>query len=611
MEATQNSSFFYRPLTSNSSIRLVELNPSTEPRICARLLHTSLQQFGVVYEALSYVWGDPTKTSSVLLNGQDFLVTSNLEAALKALQLPSKPRWLWVDAICINQSDLGERSQQVSIMKQIYQGCQRCLLWLGEATPEIERGMELARTIESINFHVDCVPSRENSISKEDFAALRALFLTPEVWKRVWVMQEVAVARDVILVAGSLELPWNVLDKFLERESPPDAFHKTFGHSGPPSAHSLRYPQVIHHQRLIEKDLEGRQAASLMDVIARFRPTKSTDPKDKLYALLGLATNTMGIVPDYRKSVAQVFLGFALAQINASGNLDLLCQSQWYFSTEETSLNLPSWVPDFSNSRFLPLIFAQRGIFRAGKPSCRTPCRVSDTGEISLSGIKVGSIATLKGFSSWQEHHRACSEGGGFGSLSALCVSWLPDDFPVLPHSKGTRLEQSYPLAFPPKDPLRDVSLLEHLSGFEAFWRTLIMDCTRYPTLRLSQSEVHDIGEAMGQWFVNHEDHRSFRISRDLGKICDRWRFTVLNNGLYSMVPSKTEPGDIIAVLDGAKVPVTLRPVFVKEEEGLPTLKYKFIGTAYVHGIMDGEANNWVETAAYDLKPEEFVLICE
>ncbi|KAH9208075.1 heterokaryon incompatibility protein-domain-containing protein, partial [Leptodontidium sp. 2 PMI_412] len=84
------------------------------------------------YEALSYVWGKPKVTESISLNGQPFNITTNLFLALRRLRHEDKPRLLWIDAICIDQSNTQERQQQVSRMKEIYSCASKVTVWMGE-----------------------------------------------------------------------------------------------------------------------------------------------------------------------------------------------------------------------------------------------------------------------------------------------------------------------------------------------------------------------------------------------------------------------------------------------------------------------------------------------
>lgn len=83
------------------------------------------------YEALSYAWGDRRVTRNINVNGHVVPVTVNLEEALRQLRHTSTPRDLWVDALCINQLDITEKTHQVGMMADIYNRCTRVIIWLG------------------------------------------------------------------------------------------------------------------------------------------------------------------------------------------------------------------------------------------------------------------------------------------------------------------------------------------------------------------------------------------------------------------------------------------------------------------------------------------------
>jgi hypothetical protein len=98
------------------------------------------------YEALSYVWGDLSRTRSIFLDDVQFGVTSNLYAALLQLRDHSFPRIIWIDAICINQSDDDERELQIQSMAKIYGNAKRVNVWLGEAADSSDEALEAIRT---------------------------------------------------------------------------------------------------------------------------------------------------------------------------------------------------------------------------------------------------------------------------------------------------------------------------------------------------------------------------------------------------------------------------------------------------------------------------------
>src|SRR5690242_939239 len=122
--------------TSQHQIRLLHLKPSPQRR------HGIVCQFSIIslsaggqhcdYEALSYAWGEPVLDRAVQLGGHQFAVTANLLSILRELRYANKSRVIWVDAICIDQHNILERSHQVSRMNDIYSQASNVVVWLGE-----------------------------------------------------------------------------------------------------------------------------------------------------------------------------------------------------------------------------------------------------------------------------------------------------------------------------------------------------------------------------------------------------------------------------------------------------------------------------------------------
>ncbi|KAH9208645.1 heterokaryon incompatibility protein-domain-containing protein, partial [Leptodontidium sp. 2 PMI_412] len=125
----------YRPIGLPYELRMLELLPGygDEP-VQIRLLHHPLSSLPEC-EALSYEWGSPERDHEIFCEGKVLKVTSNLLAALKRSrpsgQPVQKPRLLWIDALCINQEDIDERSEQVKLMTEIYRNVGRTLVWIG------------------------------------------------------------------------------------------------------------------------------------------------------------------------------------------------------------------------------------------------------------------------------------------------------------------------------------------------------------------------------------------------------------------------------------------------------------------------------------------------
>ncbi|KAH8707140.1 heterokaryon incompatibility, partial [Phaeosphaeriaceae sp. PMI808] len=87
-----------------------------------------------VYEAMSYTWGIPNFTHHITCDGTTELsITLNVDIMLRHLRKTSKPRYLWVDAICLNQSDENEKAIQIGMMGHIYKEARKVNIWLGDA----------------------------------------------------------------------------------------------------------------------------------------------------------------------------------------------------------------------------------------------------------------------------------------------------------------------------------------------------------------------------------------------------------------------------------------------------------------------------------------------
>jgi hypothetical protein len=114
-------------------IRLVHLLPDfSETPI---KIHTSIEAVDQLpsLNALSYTWGSQVASQSVAVNELDFHVTTNLEAALRRLQLTDATIPVWVDSVCINQDDRVEKEHQVALMREIYSMAQKVCIRLGNA----------------------------------------------------------------------------------------------------------------------------------------------------------------------------------------------------------------------------------------------------------------------------------------------------------------------------------------------------------------------------------------------------------------------------------------------------------------------------------------------
>jgi hypothetical protein len=379
-------------------IRLIRLLPGkwTDPVRCElfeEVLGTTR------YAALSYVWGSKNVTRPIFLNRRKFPVTVNLESALRHLreriECGSHAAILWVDALCIDQRNESERTSQVQMMGDVYRQCRQAIVYLGDQledrachdrppTPRTydpwkadsnvrhERTVTAVRTIFSMFERVAKSNTRHltdilygGSPTNASYEAvfyenLRRMMHPPFTpwWSRIWVVQEVTVPPEVIVVYGTASAPWRVLAsaarnyfshstkccmqfvKTMPRDAKvlDDCFNRIL------AIDDLRKEHYVSTPRQLAAPNRGSQTWPLLDLLRRFRDRKATDPRDKVYALLSIAYMSDPMAPDYSWTDVMVFRRATLTCIYDSQSLSVL-------STDlgrKFRSDLPSWVPDWS-----------------------------------------------------------------------------------------------------------------------------------------------------------------------------------------------------------------------------------------------------------------------
>jgi hypothetical protein len=364
----EESDFKYKAVSldrKEKEIRLLTLEPGEWSETISGTLSSFTLDNVPSYDALSYVWGNPAFTKNILLDGYAFPVTINLECALRYLRPPRRssrePRVIWIDAICIDQQNLEERSSQILLMRQVFQSAKTVLVWLGEATNQSRAAFQL---IQKASLGIDkdleryvyrdfwsVLPRPLPILLREESSRVGLngviLDLSPRPWwTHVWVIQETAVSSKVLIICGHDVMRWERFPKHYGQSSlAPDL-------SGP-STESL----VLFKRRLnIHMFISRSGTRSLADLVANIRIMTATDPKDMVYAILGLADNAWAdqsrhpvALPDYSPltSVLDVYQDLVEHAI-ANGSLDIICMQRLYDRLEDGTW--PSSVPDWSSS---------------------------------------------------------------------------------------------------------------------------------------------------------------------------------------------------------------------------------------------------------------------
>jgi hypothetical protein len=282
-------SFKYMPLQDNS-IRVVSLQPRRSTGSADIKCTLSHVAFGDMpqYDALSYTWGDGIVKRTIFLNEISVEVGENLAAALVNIRglesAGEKPRTLWIDAICINQSDLAERSRQVRFMPLIYERAQMVLVWLGL------NGTFKAHCREEVNQTIITPKHRwTNGLAHGPVPPLVVVDLCGrEYWKRLWIIQEIGKARILRIHYNSKTIQWK---RFIENVK-----------SDPKLAGSIPLR--------LEAQVRGPydSGLNLCSLLRTYQGALCKDPRDKIYGFLGLAIDIHDGFPiDYSKSLFEVF----------------------------------------------------------------------------------------------------------------------------------------------------------------------------------------------------------------------------------------------------------------------------------------------------------------
>ncbi|KAL8367183.1 hypothetical protein RB599_010267 [Gaeumannomyces hyphopodioides] len=315
------------------SVRILRLLPSSnqESRVECQLITSILDSGGTrPYEALSYVWGSENDKKPIYVDGKELRVTANLHVALSHLRHCFWERFLWIDAICINQKGKAEKTRQVQSMAKIYAKASCVIVWLGDAADNGDQALEAIRkaaqeqhtnsAIYEPNHRATLAPSHQgltNSSNNEANQAILRLLKRP--WfQRIWVLQEVAAARHVLIKCGSMEIEGYAFCLGM------DAL-KRYQSSPKPSSLIRSVAYLIRgagFRPRFENGLAGRFSLGirpLSELVDMYHGRKATDRRDKVYALLGMSSDDLdaaGLSANYKtpwKDVFQQLIRFCLS----------------------------------------------------------------------------------------------------------------------------------------------------------------------------------------------------------------------------------------------------------------------------------------------------------
>ncbi|EOA83728.1 uncharacterized protein SETTUDRAFT_32764 [Exserohilum turcica Et28A] len=630
-------SYHYSGLTEGQ-IRLLVLQPGPRKAAIRCSLRTvnladfddrfavALQSEISSYEAISYCWKDVPGERTIECDGQPLEIGANLEIALRHFRFADKHRVIWADGICINQNNDEEKSKQVSLMGLIYWIARRVLVWLGEedkqATPfSAQRAFTVMRKCSYLREEIENnranlnanSTSRNHGMEGEDAESWEAVrqLLMRNWFTRVWVVQELGLARDATFYCGDSSLTFEDMNRFWD-------FITSNAHMYL-SQYQLNF-QMLNLARHYQESTRGNHrlefgndpdlAEDICDILGWARGLQCTDPKDAVYAFLGHPTafkrqlldsepylwyprnfhsqKPTIIKPDYSKAttVTDVYYQVARTMIEKYGlGMKVLRHIQQDDITIQD--DFPSWVPRWHMMEAAPLVSVATK-YAAATRFPASPFEVIRRTSIGIPGlrIKAVSISTIY----WSrplpaERHLGQPQETGIDNsyyypLEDLIqtIHELQNDFPSQDYCDLKSLSATLTSGLTyidqaPQGIIDDKTSTQHYHDFCAYRRFKLAE-TRTPGTQNNETltspphpQSSEHGDAKRYMKVLRAGHRGCFLTR---------------RGRLGLGPRITQGGDQLWLPMGADTPFVLRPL----DDG----NFRVIGQAYLHGAMQGEA---------------------
>lgn len=527
------------------------------------------------YTALSYVWGSEENPSYVVVQEQSaggiISVTQNLDIALRHLRNRDQERVLWVDAICINQRDLAERSSQVPLMTRIYSVARQVVVWLGPEQDDGEYALSLLdswgskvkidwttmamTSTDVMGDEKNWVDSRVQKFLDQREAWALFHFMNRQWFERLWVQQEVLTSAPKTIKCGNAEF----------------------------SSQSLTNAIFLLNRRPVWFDLPANETIQLLDrkklvydLVVSFATTRTLErlrfdlrglrwgnPVDAIYASLSLLTpheKTLGIVPDYTLPPAMVFQDVATKLIEGSKTLSFLASCEL---TSKSIPELPTWVPDWSSQINTSYIYP----YWSASAWISPHVSLESDNILRAAGIRKATVRDVHDL-------KVTYENGAlrFGKVAGIIRSLLPADL-SRPYVGGGDMCEAYTRTFSTD-----------------YFSDRFMEPRAIATLEESKTficqlkDLPDVSEIAKLFDAYREGRIGTYLTAATALFSGRCFFTT-SEGYIGLAPRGAQPGDSVCVVLGCRHPMLLRSI-----ESTSSQQWQIVGACFVPGLMSGEA---------------------
>jgi hypothetical protein len=623
--------YCYEPLVPGH-IRVVNLSQhhdTAQEKLSGREdLWCTLEQVDIShanYTAISYEWGSQDKPFSILVmdRNKNSLGAVRLTATLRnvlfdLIQSPIEPKVFWIDQLCIDQSDSRDKSIQIPEMGRIYRNASQVLTYLGPAEPRDPEGLEL---MDQICHHYETVLTsigHTAPIWNEDLILSQLFERSPD--KKLHVAAEKPAWANLcrVLLTGWFKRRWMVQENVLNKNSfflrGPRKFKQAtgnlivryilYGILPRPTGVKLSSASAQDFCTTAGLDMCRSTKLTMIDVLWLFSNTECYDPRDRIFALLGTASDAGGlnITVDYSKTENEVLISLATRMVEYHRNLKILKRVIPQMTAKK---GLPTWVPywDTPDRSHASEIMDYTGWEAANMFDIS--CAFEDEGKVlNLKGLRLGKLEANLGASGYPSIHfnyTCFLEGNTFEGahqqikvLNQIQELWVDskDEEYALACTLVCSTHMSKYSEMDSKETSREgvlrtfrncVRLLKH--AFE-------------PTVSQSSKNLsYSTAVSSPPSMTDSEKQVAVKFIKDIF-IYNR-AFWTINGRHLCLAPATARAGDLVTVLLGGPLLYILRPT---KDEG----RYVFVGTAFVHGFMEGEA---VQSPNWEQELEIFRLV--
>ncbi|KAI0975436.1 heterokaryon incompatibility protein-domain-containing protein [Xylaria arbuscula] len=610
---------------SRATIRLIRLLPSRDPLspVFCEIVHSSLSN-APVYDALSYTWGGQEAECVIYCGSKRLLVTNNLFLAIARLRFTDDDRFIWADAVCIDQKNNAEKADQVLLMKEIYQGAQRVVIWLGgdegNSHSAIALLQQLAKVLReqrlphgdgtSVSVSVEAEREVLDLLQKDrtllglppshdpSYNALHELFERP-YFRRMWIVQEIVMAHETQVLCGtsSVTLTWNDIADVMRHIPDLAAYTRAI-----PSA--LELSQLIELTRSAVDQGQTRRL-TLSKLLSRHSCSQASEPKDNVIGVIGMTSSRLNMIIDYSQDTGEFLRSVAVKVLMEDGNLDMLGDIDHGIEVTQTGsgisgISTASWVPHWQTSRVLVTDMsdtsrlADYGPFKSCGEHISFNAFVHDEqdgmGLLDVEGYRLDSIAKVGGYmeefgdfvkddfiyDDWERRIVEVASGKGdslylLTGETMLEVYWKTIYVGKTPADLERKLRPFYMTG------VRVLRFLRRQPFSLLLWLlpTLVMSiaasfldqaCRVFP--RLGRERLGFVKKYTADYFIKRR------------RLFKRRMIRTSDQGLVGLVPIASNVGDHIFLLKGSRVPIVVR-----EDNG----QLLVVGDCYLHGVMNGE----------------------